>query len=376
MYSIESLLEMCKQGNKTLVKQILATGLPVDAQDKNGQSALMVACEFGHLTLVKLLLKKGAKVNLKNNYGLTALSFAKNQKIKNLLLANRADVQVKSQQDAAKEKFLAAVYEQEKEKLVLEHIQRETATLTQQEEEILSTFCQQENPQLFETLFGKNSTVCFPDDDGKTVLMHAVEQDSFPFLCLALCRDKNINAQDKNGQTALLRTVTKGNILWIKKLLFKGADINLQDNLGQTALMLASQKGYLDLVKFLVSRGAELDRQDNLGQTALMLACQEGHLLLIKFLVKRGADLSLKSNDGKTALRVAAFFGHSDAVVFLQKQIAYEAKMQYWASLYRISDRRYFSPVSKNLTDEGNTKGSFGYIETDADKTREEFYPD
>ena len=62
-----------------VVGQLLAKGADVQAQDKNGATALMLASGvvgLGHAEVVGQLLAKGADVQAQNKEGKTALMFA------------------------------------------------------------------------------------------------------------------------------------------------------------------------------------------------------------------------------------------------------------------------------------------------------------
>ncbi len=58
------LMKVSDQGDKRLVKALLAAGADVNYADANGESAIAYASYKGHLTIVKALLKAGADVNV------------------------------------------------------------------------------------------------------------------------------------------------------------------------------------------------------------------------------------------------------------------------------------------------------------------------
>ena len=64
-------------GEIDAIAHLLEMGADVNAQDDNGQTALMGAAYYGRSVAVKMLIEKGrADVNLKDNNGRTALSIA------------------------------------------------------------------------------------------------------------------------------------------------------------------------------------------------------------------------------------------------------------------------------------------------------------
>ena len=62
-----------QQGDKEIIKLLLAAGANVDEKNTGGQTALMFASAHDHLEVVKLLLAAGADVNAKKKYDVTAL---------------------------------------------------------------------------------------------------------------------------------------------------------------------------------------------------------------------------------------------------------------------------------------------------------------
>jgi hypothetical protein len=63
-------------GDAVRVSALLAQGLPIDALDPQGRSALMLAAERGDASLVNLLLRQGAQAGLRDTQGLTAADHA------------------------------------------------------------------------------------------------------------------------------------------------------------------------------------------------------------------------------------------------------------------------------------------------------------
>jgi ankyrin repeat protein len=62
-----------------LSEERIAGWNPVNAQDDEGLSAVMIAAQNGHVRLVKALITHGADLTLADKYGNTALSMAVSQ---------------------------------------------------------------------------------------------------------------------------------------------------------------------------------------------------------------------------------------------------------------------------------------------------------
>lgn len=51
------------------MKKLLANGLDVNAQDKNGDTAITYALEYGHIEMAELLIANGAKLDIPDREG-------------------------------------------------------------------------------------------------------------------------------------------------------------------------------------------------------------------------------------------------------------------------------------------------------------------
>ena len=81
-------------GNIEAVKQHLAAGWDVDAEDNYKSTPLQFAAQGGHKKIVELLIAEGADVNA-NEDGSSPLHIAANREIAELLIANGAEVNAK-----------------------------------------------------------------------------------------------------------------------------------------------------------------------------------------------------------------------------------------------------------------------------------------
>ncbi|MBE87600.1 MAG: hypothetical protein CMO69_07695, partial [Verrucomicrobiales bacterium] len=68
-----SIHEAAKAGNIEVIKQRLAAGADLDAQDRHGVTVLYHAAEHGHKEIVERLMSNGAYVNSNGRAGKTPL---------------------------------------------------------------------------------------------------------------------------------------------------------------------------------------------------------------------------------------------------------------------------------------------------------------
>ena len=73
------LWKAARDGNIEAVRQHLAAGTDVDAEDKGGRTPLRYTALKGHKEIAELLIAKGADVNAKTNDGETPLDYAKGE---------------------------------------------------------------------------------------------------------------------------------------------------------------------------------------------------------------------------------------------------------------------------------------------------------
>lgn len=69
----EDLREAARQGDLAAIRQLLEQGVPVDAANQYGATALSYAASKGHLEIVKLLLEKGANPNVTDTFYQTSI---------------------------------------------------------------------------------------------------------------------------------------------------------------------------------------------------------------------------------------------------------------------------------------------------------------
>ena len=68
-----SIHEAARNGNIEVIKQHLAAGADLDAQDRQGVTLLYHAAEHGHKEIVERLIANGADVNVNVDYGLSLI---------------------------------------------------------------------------------------------------------------------------------------------------------------------------------------------------------------------------------------------------------------------------------------------------------------
>jgi len=91
--------EAALAGDTKAVREVLASGVDVDAKDRKGRTALQRAVWRGHKDAVELLIEKGADVNAKFPNHITALHLVADkgyQDLAELLISKGAEVDAKT----------------------------------------------------------------------------------------------------------------------------------------------------------------------------------------------------------------------------------------------------------------------------------------
>lgn len=191
----QRLIDAAKQDDVLKIQKLLKEGAGINAQDKNGCTALYFASDQDHVAVVNVLLAAGADVNAQSKRGYTALhaaSYKGHAAAVSALLAAGADVNAQN-------------------------------------------------------------------ENGYTALYAASCYGHIAAVSALLAAGANINIQDRIRYTALHRASCHGHVAVARVLLVAGATVNIQDGNKATALDYATLAGRLDLVRVLLAHGAEID---------------------------------------------------------------------------------------------------------------------
>lgn len=257
----QQLTDAAAAGDGSRVKALLEQGADVNAENKDGETALIRAAQGGQVEMMRLLLGEGADPNKTGRRGIPVLMIAVGPEgtteTAKMLLNEGADV------DARNEYGIPA----------------------------LSTAVSFGNREVVKLFLDKgadpNARWRFPASAGSnSILNEAVHQGDTEIMTLLLNAGGDVNWKEEDGYTTLTLAVELGNAGMVKFLLDKGADPNAATTTtrvfpersphepekvtppGHTLLMKAVEKGSAEIVNLLLSKGADPHARDATGQTA------------------------------------------------------------------------------------------------------------
>lgn len=263
-----------QSGDREAVAKLRELGLPLDARDAQGCSALLRAAGGGFEGLVDDLLAAGADATLAARTGATALSAA---------------VSMGHERIVAK---LAAAG--------IDIDQPLPGGVT-----ALMVACALGNDHLVQVLLVRGASALAQDELGNTPL-HAAAQFGY-------------NAEEAQPAARV-----------IERLLDAGAPIDAPNRDGQTPLLLllgvrteagsrSPNRELAELIQRLLQHGADLDVQDRRGISVLHAAAMHGMRDIAERLLKAGADPRRRDALARSAHEVAVLLGYVDLAAVLKR---------------------------------------------------------
>ncbi|XP_033246456.1 kinase D-interacting substrate of 220 kDa isoform X2 [Drosophila miranda] len=266
-----ALLCASRNGHFDVVQLLLDHGAEVEHRDMGGWTSLMWAAYRGHTELVRLLLEKGADGNAHGNYHLGALLWAAGRGFKDiveLLVQCGAKVNVGDKYGTT----------------------------------ALVWACRRGNVEIVDTLLKAGANVDTAGMYSWTPLLVAAAGGHTDCVSSILEKKPNVNALDKDGMTALCIASREGFQDIAASLIAAGAYINIQDRGADTPLIHAVKAGHRTVVEALLKKHADVDIQGKDRKTAIYTAVEKGHIQIVKLLLSTNPDLESSTKDGDTPL--------------------------------------------------------------------------
>ncbi|MCI5194343.1 MAG: ankyrin repeat domain-containing protein [Candidatus Electrothrix sp. AU1_5] len=147
----------------------------------------------------------------------------------------------------------------------------------------------------------------------------AVYSNDLNLLRIITKEGRNINHLDDDGRTILMHAILseKNDLDIVKFILDCGADVNLHDGEQRwTALHFASRDQQKEIVQLLLESGADPNTVECFGNTPLSRALNKVpiNFEIIKLLLDYGANPTVKNNYGNSPLDTANLIGNKELI--------------------------------------------------------------
>ena len=149
--------------------------------------------------------------------------------------------------------------------------------------------------QTARALIDKFGNVDIADEDGNTLLMHAVARGNQSLVATLLAEGANPNALNNEGFAPIHLASSNGDNVAIYSMMMNNGNPNLRDKDGNTALMYASKICNADTIKLMISFGGDPSIENRAtGKTAFDFASENSDPLVITLLERKTENMFRK----------------------------------------------------------------------------------
>jgi len=309
-----------KSNLKDTVKYLIKHKVKLNTLDKKGKTALNYARENDFSDIVMMLEAKKAKASSEKDIKQTALSAQKRQK-KSLA---KTKTEIKNLNDAIKAKNAIAI----KKYYASWSMNKSKAPLNKYN--IAKYTLENGNLNTFNFLISKGLDINQKDDEGYSLLHHAVYFNNLPIAKLLLAKKLNIDAQSNDGKSvlflasnssiAMINLLTQHKIQMDKQkdadiikqaiqhakpdvaeyFINKGFPFNIKDYEKNEILVRLISNEEINTISLLIKKGLNINSQvshQGYTSTLLHLAIVLNKYRLSDFLINKGADVNARSQN-------------------------------------------------------------------------------
>lgn len=296
----------------------------LDAQDRNGLSALMIAAHGGHLTLMQDLIDAGAEVDDNAMSIQEAVYAAEKQDLK--CLAVYGDPDYPNPFETPTSGFTALMFAiAHAQIMAIDKLLDAGASMKKSFLMRCSPFrlaTQSHQLQSAAALIKRGALAVATPYDCETLLERAVQLGDASLIEKLLQGNPTLSVRGKTGHALLTAAVSAGHADAVEALIQAGADIAVTDRRKYTLLMLAAESNKAAVIRVLHKYHANLEARSIhvapppnrgprptvntlSGKTALLIATAAGNMAAATALLEIGADVNARDNYGSTALILA-----------------------------------------------------------------------
>jgi len=355
-FNADTLVERAKHNDMQAIKLFMHAGMAVDAQDQNGETALMWATANGHDKLVNYLIERGADID-------KALPVAANREQKAILLTLLQHGPGPESLNRALHRAAAAKYPEVLELLLskgakVDFVDPESATTA------LIEACDHQQSENVRLLLAQGAEVNqLGSEDKHSALIVAARRLNGEIVQLLLAHGADVNGNNADGSTPLHEAIVSAlsgdeqaaeRLQVVQMLLEKGADTSVRANwmhdFKPTPLLSAIHRNQAEIALLLIEKGAQVNAKSvesdgTARSSALTLAVEKGMTAVVNALLEKGAEVNFKNADGDSALLIAADSPDGDRLLELLKAFGADVTVTNDAGetvLMKAAASRYF----------------------------------
>ena len=322
--SFTELQYIIEQNNATAIKQLLESGIDLNARDEKRRSLLHIAAGNDTDDMINILLANNFDVNVADLDGETPLITAcKKNKLNNVnaLIKHGANVShsLETTGDSALHFAVKFAGKEITECLINRNIS--VNVVNNDNQTPLMWACSvKNNIRNVTTLLEHGADVNVANkEDGASALHFAAKYADQEIIESLLKANASINITDDQQQTPLMWACTmKNNSRNVAALICHGADVNVTKQWsGLTALHLAAEHADRDTIKCLLDQHISVNVIDNNSWTPLMKSVTTGNVDNVTTLLELGADINMTTDrdvGGFSVLHFAAVNGDKDII--------------------------------------------------------------
>ncbi|MEA1914351.1 MAG: ankyrin repeat domain-containing protein [Campylobacterota bacterium] len=325
-----------------LIATFIQSGINIDEQDDEGNTALIVAIQKNDLVTVRLLLGEGADVNLQNAQGSTPLSVAVMKGDKDffdmvqLLLSFDANPNIKDPKGLTLiEKILyILIYVYNYENVSVPFTLSDVFQDEENEDEILAFNQDDYMRNILEMMVSHDiADLSILDSQNNPYLFILILTQNDVLARMLIHNGADINQTNQSKQNILqyyLEFAQKNKIELkalskrLKEIVKFGVDLDYRDDTGGSVLHYTILKHPLDITKSMHHCGAQIDVIDYKGRTLLHNAIWVHDIQTIRYILKNNPELiNTPDKLGVLPINYAAFIGSKELICYLIKEDAY-----------------------------------------------------
>lgn len=337
------LMQAAEVGDTSVVRQLLAQGANINAQDDRGRTPVMAATHGNHVETVRVFIEAGADINIRDNRSDNPFLYAGAEGMLDILkltIDAGADTRLTNRFGGT---ALIPAADRGHVEIVKELLARTDVDVnhvnnlgwTALLEAIILGDGGDRHQQIVQLLVDHGANIKIADKDEVTPLEHAqargfreIEQilqeaarvrdqgliaaaaaDDATAVQEWLSQGASVHAQDEAGVTALIAAAYRNHLEVAELLIEADADVNAKDETQQSAYLIATSDGYLELLQMTLKAGADVHSKDSFNGTGLIRAAERGHVEIIRELLKTDIEIDHVNRLGWTALLEAIILG-------------------------------------------------------------------